>query len=73
MARGPADGLRIVDAVAGAAELRGYPQLHAVRADLLGRLGRHDEARDEYQAAAAATRNARERELFRARVAGSSP
>ena len=70
MARGPAEGLAIVDAIAGAPELRGYPQLHAVRADLLDRLGRGEEARAEYENAAATTRNARERDLYRARATG---
>lgn len=68
MARGPAEGLAIVDAIAGAPELRGYPQLHAVRADLLDRLDRGEEARAEYENAAATTRNARERDLYRARA-----
>jgi predicted RNA polymerase sigma factor len=35
-----------------------------VRGDLLARLGRFDEARTEFERAAALTRNARERELL---------
>jgi predicted RNA polymerase sigma factor len=35
-----------------------------VRADLLARLGRHDEARAEFEAAAALAGNARERTLL---------
>ena len=78
MAEGPAEGLRVVDAIAGAAELRSYPQLPAVRADLLERLGRYSEARAHYERAAALTRNDRERVLFLARAAsvgtpGSKP
>jgi predicted RNA polymerase sigma factor len=43
-----------------------------VRGDLLARLGRHDEARPEFERAAALTRNARERDLLldRARASG---
>jgi predicted RNA polymerase sigma factor len=41
----------------------------AVRGDLLARLGRTDEARREFERAAAMTRNARERGLFEARAA----
>ena len=52
-----------------AGELAGYPQLPAVRGDLLARLGRVDEARTEFERAAELTRNARERALFLARAA----
>jgi RNA polymerase sigma factor (sigma-70 family) len=63
-AYGPARGLAIVDALA----LPNYPLLPAVRGDLLARLGRTSEAREEFQRAAGMTRNARERELFQARA-----
>jgi RNA polymerase sigma factor (sigma-70 family) len=69
MAEGPAQGLAIVDAIAGERALAGYPHLAAVRGDLLARLGRAPEARLEFARAAELTRNARERELFLARVA----
>lgn len=68
MVRGPEHGLAIVDAVAGAPELRGYAQVHAVRADLLDRLGRSDEARAEYTTAAKTTHNDRERDIFRSKA-----
>jgi RNA polymerase sigma factor (sigma-70 family) len=68
-ARGPAEGLAIVDGL----ELPQYPLLPAVRGDLLARLGRTDEARQEFQRAAAMTRNAREQALFAARAAALSP
>jgi RNA polymerase sigma factor (sigma-70 family) len=68
-ARGPADGLAIVDRL----ELPQYALLPAVRGDLLARLGRTDEARREFQRAAAMTRNAREQELFAARAAALAP
>ncbi|GHJ44368.1 RNA polymerase subunit sigma-24 [Catellatospora sp. TT07R-123] len=63
-ARGPEQGLRIVDALS----LPGYALLPAVRGDLLARLGRAAEARAEFTRAAALTRNARERDLFQARA-----
>jgi predicted RNA polymerase sigma factor len=43
--------------------------LPSVRGDLLLKLGRHDEARNEFERAAALTRNAREAELLLARAA----
>jgi predicted RNA polymerase sigma factor len=69
MASGPADGLAIVDALVGVPALASYPQLPAVRGDLLARLGRHDEARREFERAAELTRNTRERTLFLDRAA----
>jgi RNA polymerase sigma factor (sigma-70 family) len=61
---GPAAGLRIVDEITG---LDGYHPLHSVRADLLTRLGRPDEAREQLQHAAALTRNAQEQHALVAR------
>ena len=49
--------------------LRGYHLLPSVRGDLLAKLGRLDEARAEFERAAALTRNARERELLLDRAA----
>jgi RNA polymerase sigma factor (sigma-70 family) len=69
MADGPAAGLAIVDGLAAVPALAGYPQLPAVRGDLLARLGRHDEARAAFTRAAELTRNAAERALFQARAA----
>ncbi|MBE1485739.1 RNA polymerase sigma factor [Plantactinospora soyae] len=69
MASGPADGLEIVDELADEPVLASYPLLPAVRGDLLGRLGRYDEARQEFERAAELTRNARERKLFLDRAA----
>ncbi|MER7207944.1 RNA polymerase sigma factor [Streptosporangium sp. NPDC000239] len=70
MAYGPAKGLEIVDGLAGERGLRDYPQLPAVRGDLLARLGRTEEARAEFGRAAALTRNERERAVFLARASG---
>ncbi|MEV0721125.1 DUF6596 domain-containing protein, partial [Asanoa sp. NPDC050611] len=55
MAGDPARGLALVDAVAGDKALRDYPQLPAVRGDLLARLGRGAEARAAFAAAASLT------------------
>lgn len=51
MVDGPAPALLLVDAIAGRDELHGYHLLHAVRADLLRRLGRFDEAGAAYETA----------------------
>jgi len=69
MAFGPAQGLAVVDGLTSEPALHDYPQLPAVRGDLLAKLGRLDEARGEFERAAALTRNARERGLFLARAA----
>ncbi len=64
-AHDPARALAIVDALA----LPNYPLLPAVRGDLLAKVGRTAEARDEFRRAAAMTRNARERTIFESRAA----
>jgi RNA polymerase sigma factor (sigma-70 family) len=69
MALGPAAGLELVDALATEPALQHYHLLFAVRGDLLTKLGRLDEARAALEHAASLTRNARERELLRARAA----
>jgi predicted RNA polymerase sigma factor len=69
MAYGPARGLEIADELTDQPALAGYVQLPAVRGDLLARLGRLDEARQEFTRAAALTSNERERTLFRTRAA----
>jgi len=73
MASGPQAGLDLVDALTAEPALEQYHLLPSVRGDLLLKLGRSDEARAEFERAAAMTRNARERELLleRARVAAS--
>jgi RNA polymerase sigma-70 factor, ECF subfamily len=74
MASGPAAGLELVNALTAEPSLRGYHLLPSVRGDLLKKLGRFDEARTEFERAAAMTRNARERELLldRARTCAGS-
>jgi len=68
MASGPAAGLDLVDAIASAPVLKNYHLLPSVRGDLLVKLGRHEEARSEFERAASLTRNARERELLLTRA-----
>lgn len=69
MAFGPAAGLELVDALTAEPSLKSYHLLPSVRGDLLARLGRYDEARAEFERAAALTRNTRERELLLGRAA----
>ena len=57
---GPEAALAIVDGL----ELDDYYMFHAIRADLLGRLGRRGEATTEYDAAIASSANTAERDLL---------
>jgi predicted RNA polymerase sigma factor len=70
MARGPAAGLELVDALTAEPALENYHLLPSVRGDFLFKLGRLAEARVEFQRAASLTRNSRERDLLleRARI-----
>ena len=72
MADGPQAGLALVDALTAERSLDGYHLLPTVRGDLLAKLARVDEAREQFERAASLTRNARERELLleRARTCG---
>ena len=72
MAFGPAAGLELVDALTSEPSLKAYHFLPSVRGDLLLKLGRSDEARAEFERAAALTQNARERELLLGRAAACS-
>ncbi|HKG04140.1 MAG TPA: RNA polymerase sigma factor [Conexibacter sp.] len=69
MAFGPAAGLELVDALAGARELSEYYLLPSVRADLLERLSRREEAYVELTRAAGMTDNEQERVLLLERAA----
>ncbi|QIP08134.1 RNA polymerase sigma factor [Bradyrhizobium symbiodeficiens] len=68
MVDGPARALDLVDAISARGGLRGYELLPAVRADLLRRIGRNNEARAAYQAATAATQLEPLRRLYARRV-----
>jgi len=72
MAFGPAAGLAIVDELTSEPALKAYHLLPSVRGDLLVKLGRFDEARAEFERAAALARNGRERELLLERAAASA-
>lgn len=69
MAEGPEVALVIVDRLAREPALKGYHLLPSVRGDLLHKLGRHEEARDAFEAAAALAGNRREHDLLRRRAA----
>ena len=69
MAFGPAAGLALVDTLTSERALENYHLLPSVRGDLLSKLGRFDEARAEFERAAALTRNERERALLLDRAA----
>jgi predicted RNA polymerase sigma factor len=67
MAQGPAAGLDALDAIATPAAdsvLAGYHLLHSVRGDLLMKMGRFPEAREEIARAIVMTQNLREQELL---------
>ncbi|MFE7937685.1 RNA polymerase sigma factor [Streptomyces griseoincarnatus] len=70
MARGPEAALPLVDALSTEPALRDYHLLPSVRGDLLSRLGRTKEAREEFTRAADLAGNAREREMLRRRAEG---
>jgi len=68
MAIGPEPALELIDALVAGGRLRGYHLLPSVRADLLRRLGRLDEARAELAQAASLATNERERDMLLARA-----
>jgi RNA polymerase sigma factor (sigma-70 family) len=72
MAFGPESGLELVDTLTSEPSLKDYHLLPAVRGDLLRKLGRFAEAREEFQRAAALTRNSRERNLLLERAREST-
>jgi RNA polymerase sigma-70 factor, ECF subfamily len=68
MVDGPARALDLVDAIAARGGLDGYELLPAVRADLLRRLGRKEEAMEAYATATEATQLEPLRRLYARRV-----
>lgn len=73
-ARGPAEGLALLDALESLPALARYHLLPAARADLLERLGRRAEARAAFLRAAGLAENERQRARLEARAARlSSP
>jgi predicted RNA polymerase sigma factor len=68
MAQGPAAGLDAMDKLGNDAALAGYHLLPSVRGDLLMKIGRFTEAREEIQRAITMTQNLREQELLTERL-----
>jgi RNA polymerase sigma factor (sigma-70 family) len=66
---GPEAGLEIVDELNQEPSLKNYHLLPSVRGDLLVKLGRAEEAHEEFTRAATLTRNERERTLLLERAA----
>ena len=64
MAEGPQAGLAIVERLAHEPALKSYHLLPAVRGDLLRKLGRFEQARVAFEAAAELAGNGRERTLM---------
>ena len=64
MAFGAPAGLEIVDRLNTQSALAGYHLLPSVRGDLLAKVGRHTEARAEFERAANLTQNTAERRLL---------
>jgi len=73
MAYGPAAGLEIVDALVSEPALQKYHLLPAVRGDLLSKLGRIEDARAEFERAAAFAQNSRDKKLLLERAAACAP
>jgi RNA polymerase sigma factor (sigma-70 family) len=69
MAEGPEAGLEIVDRLMREPALKSYHLLPGVRGDLLHKLGRYEEARASFEAAAALAGNKREHDLLKRRAA----
>jgi RNA polymerase sigma factor (sigma-70 family) len=69
MATGPANALRLVDRLAAEGVLSGSHLLPSVRGELLARLGRREEARSEFLAAAGLAGNERQRAVLLAKIA----
>jgi RNA polymerase sigma factor (sigma-70 family) len=72
MAEGPEAALAIVERLGKEPALKNYHLLPSVRGDLLHRLGRHEEARAAFEAAAAMAGNRREHDLLMRRAADAA-
>ncbi len=73
MTEGPQTGLELVDAIAATNDLENYHLLHAVRADLLRRMGSPAEAAKSYQRALALVTNDSERRFLERRLREVQP
>ena len=68
MADGPAEGLRLIDSVAARGGLDGYRWLPIARGELLRRLGRNDEAAQEFRTALGAAEVDAEKRFLQKRL-----
>jgi RNA polymerase sigma-70 factor (ECF subfamily) len=68
MVDGPRPALALIDALAATGDLDGYHLLHAVRADLLRRIGANLEAAKSYESALALATNESERRFLERRL-----
>lgn len=68
MAEGPSRGLELIDKLVASGDLDGYHLLHAARADLLRRMGRTEEAANDYRRALALVTNDGERRFLQRRL-----
>ena len=68
MVDGPQAALAEVERLNADGRLSGYQYLHAIRADLLGLLGRADQAAGAYREALARTTNEAERAFLSAQI-----
>jgi RNA polymerase sigma-70 factor (ECF subfamily) len=69
MARGPAEGLRLLDELDKRGELRGYYLLPAAQGDLARRLNQWTQAAEAYRRALALVTNETERRFLARRLA----
>jgi RNA polymerase sigma-70 factor (ECF subfamily) len=68
MVEGASHGLLLIDELARGGDLDSYHLLHAARADLLRRIGRHEEAARSYERALALVSNQSERRFLERRL-----
>ncbi len=71
MREGPAAGLAAIDAALSDGSLKDYHLAHAARADVLRRLGRFEDAREDYRRALGLARQASERRFLEKRLAAT--
>jgi RNA polymerase sigma-70 factor (ECF subfamily) len=69
MRDGPAAGLALIDGILARGELADYHLVHAARAELCRRLGRHAQARCAYERALELARQSPERKFLERRLA----
>ena len=68
MTHGPAEGLKLIDELAGTGDLEDYYLLHSARADLQRRMGSAEEAAKAYEKALALVTNDSERRFLERRL-----